>query len=133
MKTITAPEIKQMREKKEDFALVNVVDPGDFSQKHIGGSANIPLSDPTFEQRVEQKLGGKTRTVVVYCASTECDASTKAATKLEAAGFTNVVEFAGGVKEWETAGYRLRGEAVPATEPTTNKGAAAVEPAAAPA
>jgi rhodanese-related sulfurtransferase len=43
----------------------------------------------------------------VYCASRSCTASPTLAQKLVDIGFTNVVDFEGGIAEWEHAGYRL--------------------------
>jgi rhodanese-related sulfurtransferase len=37
----------------------------------------------------------------VYCANQQCDASEKAAQKLEAAGFTDVSRYTGGAAAWE--------------------------------
>jgi rhodanese-related sulfurtransferase len=44
-------------------------------------------------------------TIVTYCSSFDCEASTIAAKKLESYGFKNVLEFKGGLKDWKEAGY----------------------------
>jgi len=49
--------------------------------------------------------------VVVYCANAECDASPKAAERLEEAGFTDVVDYQGGTQSWEEAGLAIEGNA----------------------
>ena len=67
----------------------------------------MPLEGGDFPQRVENNVGGKDQPVVVYCASHECDSSTKAAQELESAGFSNVYDFEGGAKEWEESGERF--------------------------
>lgn len=50
--------------------------------------------------------------IVVYCSDAPCIASQTAYTMLKANGFTNVRLFAGGLREWEEAGYPLDREAV---------------------
>lgn len=83
-----------------DLVLINVLSKEDFNTRHIRNSINIPLKTPRFSDRVEEVVGDKERRVVVYCASFDCDASTKAATELEAEGFTDVYDYEGGTKDW---------------------------------
>ncbi|MCG5516796.1 MULTISPECIES: rhodanese-like domain-containing protein [unclassified Ectothiorhodospira] len=42
--------------------------------------------------------GGKDRKIVVYCANFDCDASRKAAAKLDNTGFTDVLDYEGGTR-----------------------------------
>lgn len=101
MKTLTKNELKDMnRIRHEDFMLVNVLSPEYFNKRHIRTSINIPHEGPDFARTVEKVAGSKDRTVIVYCASFECDASKKAAEKLESAGFTDVYAYEGGTKDW---------------------------------
>jgi polyisoprenoid-binding protein YceI len=48
-------------------------------------------------------------TIVVHGSREACTASAEAATRLRAAGFTNVIRFAGGREAWETAGLPFEG------------------------
>ena len=67
------------------------------------GARNVPLDTDDFVDGVVQKASGsKIRKVVLYCASPTCDASTQAATLLITAGFTNVIEYEGGLSAWNT-------------------------------
>lgn len=45
-------------------------------------------------------LGNKDRLLVTYCSGPKCSASSKMATKLRAAGYTNVIEYREGVAGW---------------------------------
>jgi len=47
------------------------------------------------------------RLIVVYCASDTCDASPKAAKRLEKMGYENVIDYPGGKKDWAEGGLRL--------------------------
>lgn len=101
MKLITRDDLKTMNEDRhDDFVLINVLARSDFNDKHIRTSINIPVGDEAFEQKVEEVTGGKDRKIVVYCASFDCDASSKAAKKLDEAGFAQVYDYEGGTKDW---------------------------------
>lgn len=91
---------KMNEEKKEDFVLINVLPRAAFREAHIRTSINIPHEEEGFEAEVEKVSAGKDRIVVVYCASKECDASPKAARKLDKAGFERVYDYEGGTRDW---------------------------------
>jgi rhodanese-related sulfurtransferase len=101
MKTIATDELKDLRAKGENLTLVNTLAADAFEKTRIPGAVNIPLDDSKFVTRVEQEAGGKDKPVVVYCASDQCNSSEKAATKLEAAGFTDVTRYTGGAAAWK--------------------------------
>ena len=78
----------------------------------FSGGAGAPSSDQgrpltaddevsDFVARVEKEAGGKDKPVIVYCASRQCNSSEKAAEKLENAGFTQILDYAGGFKAWQ--------------------------------
>lgn len=101
MQSIDRDTLKQMNEvNHEDFVLINVLPREAFRAQHIRTSINIPVSDDAFAERVEAVAGGKDREIVVYCANFDCDASPKAAKKLEDSGFTNVLDYEGGTEDW---------------------------------
>ncbi|SRR6056297_365761 len=107
MKTIDTERLKQLKSGDTDFLLINTLDSEHFDDTKIPGSINVPQSDSNFVQNVESKVSSKSQPVVVYCASKECDSSSKAAQKLEDAGFTEVIDFEGGAQEWKNAGESL--------------------------
>ena len=101
MKTITTDELKQLREKNEDLTLVNTLGAESFEKTLIPGAINVPLDSSDFASKVEQEAGGKNKPVVVYCASSHCNSSEKAAEELEVAGFTAVSRYTGGAAAWQ--------------------------------
>jgi rhodanese-related sulfurtransferase len=101
MKTITTDGLKALQSQNGDLTLVNTLSAEAFGNTKIPGAVNVPLSDRDFAAHVEQIAGGKDKPVVVYCANQECDASEKAAQKLEAAGFTTVSRYTGGAAAWQ--------------------------------
>lgn len=105
--TIERAEVEQLLRRQEPdntsedagYALVNVLEPSYFNKEHIPNSINIPLGN---EKRFERRFA-KDKTIIVYCASEDCDASPKAAAKLVERGFTDVRDYEGGMKDWKSA------------------------------
>lgn len=104
MQPIDIDKLMELREQKNDLAVINVLPSERFRRRHIPNSQNIPLGASDFAEQVEKAAGGRDRPVVVYCASEDCDASPKAAANLESAGFTDVYDFTGGMEAWQEAG-----------------------------
>lgn len=112
MQAITRNQLKAMLDGGEDFHLINVLPEKDFREAHIPGSVNIPVEDKNFEKEVTDLVGSKDRTIVVYCASLQCDASPTAAKKLDAAGFTKVLDYEAGIEDWQQADLPVESGAV---------------------
>src|SRR5690625_4309111 len=101
MQAISHSALKTMNEPgHRDYVLINVLPQDGLNQDHIRTSVNVPVDEDNFTSRVEQIAGSKEREVVVYCASFDCDASTRAAEKLQQEGFTQVYDYEGGTKDW---------------------------------
>jgi rhodanese-related sulfurtransferase len=109
MKTIAARDLRKMRDAEEEFLLVNTLPADKFPQTKIPEAVNIPQDASDFAAQVEKQAGGKNRTVVVYCASDQCDSSTRGADKLQNAGFTNVYDFADGYAGWQQSNKEKEG------------------------
>lgn len=105
MRRVETAELKRMLDRDEDFVLVNVLAPEMFEQEHIPGSHNVPATDRDLVSEIERLAGSKDRRVVVYCSSPRCQASPAVAHRLEHAGFSNVLHYAGGMEQWKAAGY----------------------------
>ncbi len=101
MQTITTKELKELLDKHCDLKLINTLGAHSFERTRIPGAINVPQDHTDFVQRVEEQVGGKDKPVVVYCANLTCDSSEQAAKKLENAGFTAVLRYAGGFAAWE--------------------------------
>lgn len=101
MSSIDTPDLKSMLERGEEVLLVNTLPSERFEETKLPGAVNIPQDRDDFVEQVEQRAGGKDKKIVVYCANIECDSSHQAATKLDHAGFVDVVEYRGGAKAWQ--------------------------------
>lgn len=107
MQNLSVQEFKTMCDKHGDLTVINVLGEASYRKAHIPETDNVPGDRDDFAERVERLAGGKNRPVVVYCASTQCEASPKAARRLEQAGFERVYDFQGGTKAWIEAGERV--------------------------
>lgn len=104
MDTISTEELAEKIENQEEFVLVDVLSEDHFAEGHLPGAINIPL-DTIAEEATEQL--DRDQEIVVYCASESCQASPKAAKKLEAMGFKNVRDYEPGLKGWKESGHKV--------------------------
>ena len=102
MKTIDRDTLKQKIDNAESMTLIEVLPSESFENFHLPGAINIPVGSDTFEERV-QAVAGKDDQVIVYCKDTDCDASPKAARRLEDLGYTNVIDYPAGKDDWRAA------------------------------
>ncbi|MFB6232315.1 MAG: rhodanese-like domain-containing protein [Salinibacter sp.] len=104
--TISADELKSRLEGDRRPVLINALPREAHEAKHIPGSINVPVGEM---ENVETLVPNKDEPIVVYCANADCEASPKAARKLEEMGYSNVLDFEDGYAGWRRAGYPLVG------------------------
>jgi rhodanese-related sulfurtransferase len=92
--------------------VINVLASDSFAQKHLPGSINVPEDDPEFAAKVQQAVPDKSTPVIVHCSSMDCQASTRAARKLESLGYKEVHDFKAGLQGWEQGGNEFESGAV---------------------
>ena len=105
MKLVSREDLKEKLNRGDDFKLVMAWDDRAFRLKHIPGSINI------YPTEVTSGMLDTDDDIVVYCSGPACPASVIAYQRLTASGYNNVQRYAGGVSDWEEAGYSLEGEA----------------------
>jgi rhodanese-related sulfurtransferase len=101
---ITIERLLEMNANEEKFTLVDVLSEESYKEGHIPGAINIPLGN--LEPLAERYLNRKD-TIVVYCGSYSCQASTKATKKLLEIGYENTLDFKAGKRGWQHAGLKL--------------------------
>ena len=101
---ITLEKVLEMKANGKEFTLLDVLSEDDFNEGHIPGATNIPSEKIVAEA---QKSVPRDRPVVTYCAGYECTASTIAARKLQDVGYSDVLDFKGGLQVWSNAGFEL--------------------------
>jgi rhodanese-related sulfurtransferase len=110
MSTITREELKKKLDDGGDFRLVNCLDEWMFRAKRIPGSTHfegLKHALDTIDPKEE---------VIVYCSNSGCTASGLVYQQLIDNGFQNVRHYAGGIADWEDAGYPLEGDRVNGTQ-----------------
>jgi len=104
MSTITREELKEKLDHGRPFRLVNCLDDWMFRAKRIPGSIHFESLKHALET-----LDPKEE-VVVYCSNFGCTASVLVYQQLSDHGFQKLWHYAGGIADWEDAGYPLEGE-----------------------
>jgi rhodanese-related sulfurtransferase len=94
LREISADKLKRKTDEAQDFRLIEVLDPEKYNEWHLPGAENIRLDDLGPAAGIKFKQDEE---IVVYCASFECKASTRASRKLDEMGY-NILEYSGGKK-----------------------------------
>ena len=92
---INMDEAIAMMEAENDYIILDVRTPEEFSEKHIPGAINV--ANETIGSEEIPELPDKDQLILVYCRSG--NRSKQASGKLAALGYTNVYEF-GGINDW---------------------------------
>jgi rhodanese-related sulfurtransferase len=105
IRTIDREELKAKLDAGADIRLVMSLQRWAFEALHIPGSLHFDTP--------EQLLAALDRKdeIIVYCSDPACVGSRFAYKKLVDNGYTNVRRYAGGLSDWQEAGYRLEGTA----------------------
>src|ERR671918_88223 len=106
MKLISREELKEKLDRGDKFKLVNALGEWAFNAKHIPGSINISKIEDA------KKILNPDDDIVIYCSNPSCIASIIGYQLLTRVGYKNVRRYAGGIQEWEEAGYPLEGSFV---------------------
>jgi rhodanese-related sulfurtransferase len=108
MRRITREELRGALDNGAKVTLVEALPEKYWRDGHLPGAIQIDHTE--VAEKAGELLPDKGARVVVYCASTECQNSTKAARTLEALGYTDVYEYVEGKKDWVEAGLPLEKE-----------------------
>lgn len=106
VKEISYEQFMSIRNSGEKYKLFDVLDSASYNKGHIEGAVSFPLD--TINKTTAQTRLSKDDHIIVYCGSFQCTASTEAAKKLSALGY-NVLDYKGGLKEWQDNGNKLIG------------------------
>jgi len=101
MKILTAPQVKRKIENNPHVKLIMTLGPKAYAKSHIPNSINV------WNIEAANQRFSKDSEIIVYCTDRLCMASYSAYYQLEQAGYQNIWRFAGGLVEWNEAGYPL--------------------------
>jgi rhodanese-related sulfurtransferase len=105
--TIGREELWQKIEGGADFVLVDALSPISFAMAHLPGAIN--MTQQLMDDRARRRVPDQDTEIVVYCADVNCGDSTAVANRLVELGYRNVRHYAGGRRDWESAGLPLEG------------------------
>lgn len=100
--TISPQELAARREHSEVSELIDVRTPVEFREVHVSFARNVPLDRLDPQALMNARGGASQQPLYVICRSG--NRANQACEKFIAAGFTNVVNVAGGTLAWEQAG-----------------------------
>jgi rhodanese-related sulfurtransferase len=103
---ISREELKEKLDRQVKFKLVNSLGEWAFNAKHIPGSINITRTEDA------RKFLNADDDIVIYCSNPTCIASIIGYQNLIRMGYNKIRRYAGGIADWEQAGYPLEGEMV---------------------
>ena len=106
LRLITRDELKQKLDEGDDLKLVCALRAYAYRAMHIPGSIHVDTREAAAEllERSDQ--------IVVYCTNVNCPASIVLYEQLVQDGYEDVCRYAGGLEDWESAGYALAGESL---------------------
>jgi len=110
MNLISREDLRAKLDRGDPFVLVNALGEWAFRAKRIPGSINLTSPE------VALKTLKPDQEIVVYCSNPDCPASIYAYRVLEMRGYHKLWRYAGGLEDWERAGYPLEGELVASPE-----------------
>lgn len=101
---ITYNQFITIRNSPEKYVLLDVLPQESYEKGHLKGAISFPVM--TITEETAAIMLSKDDRIIVYCGSFKCKASTNAAKKLADLGYT-VVDYKGGLKEWQEKGNVL--------------------------
>ena len=93
---LSTSELQAMRQRGEDFLLLDVREPGEAALARIEGAHLLPLGE--LEGRLGELTAWKERPIVVHCH--RGGRSARACSMLQEKGFARVSSLRGGIDEW---------------------------------
>jgi len=106
LRIIRAELLHAMLQRTNDFVLIDVMPRLYYQDFHIKGAMSIP------EEEIAETVRDwpRRRRIVVYCLDVECESSRDAARTLMSMGFTDVLQYEGGKREWRRKKYEAIGK-----------------------
>ncbi len=107
--SVSAHRLKELLDGREALTVLDVMTEECFSIEHLPQARNACVYNVDFVDRVKTIAPDLSGRIVVYGSSAKNLASSVAVTKLLQAGWSNVVDFRGGLEDWTKAGFPTEG------------------------
>jgi len=111
-RTITREELHRTLLSDTPPTLVEALPEKYYADKHLPGALNLPHD--RVDALAPTLLPDRNASIVVYCASRQCQNSHIAAQRLTVLGYTDVSVYPGGKQEWDEAGLPFESATEPA-------------------
>ena len=96
---VSAEEVVELILSKPDLVLIDSRKKTEFQNGHIEGAINLP-NTKLKQEDIKKILPDKSTTILFYCNGIRCLRSSDSIYKVKAWGYTNLIWFRGGWKEW---------------------------------
>jgi rhodanese-related sulfurtransferase len=93
-------ELNELHRRFEEVTIVDVRSQYEYDTLRIKGAVNIPLSSPTFVEKMRELRVKESRPIVMYCNGKTCMKSYKAVLKCSVNKIENVHAFDAGIMDW---------------------------------
>lgn len=104
VKAVSYDQFVKIRNSGEKYFLLDVLPPESYAKGHIEGASSFPME--TINKDSAEKMMPKGSSVITYCASFKCTASSQSAKTLSSLGY-KALAYEGGLKEWQEKGNGL--------------------------
>lgn len=102
MNEISTQELVALRESDRKFVLLDCRGVDYFNWEHIPGAQNIRWK--YIAEKTQHSIPDKNTLIVTYCDGFTCKASVRCYENLLKAGYTNLLEYSGGIADWVAHG-----------------------------
>lgn len=123
---VNASQLTKMQG-RDNLALIDVRLAEDYAAGHIPGAVNQCVFEVGFLEEMQSKGIPKDAPVAVYGCGEDSHESRMAAEKLKRAGYTQVLEFRGGLEAWSAAGNPVEQHSAAAPAPKIADGVHALD------
>jgi rhodanese-related sulfurtransferase len=97
--TVTAEDTIDLILNNPDLIVIDARKKTEYVKGHIEGAINM-LNTKMKDEDLENVVADKSRAILFYCNGTRCMRSADAIRKAKSWGYTNLIWFRGGWKEW---------------------------------
>lgn len=107
---LTAQEVRDRLTLTPAPLLIHVLPAEHFTARRIAGAINLCSYESSFVSKVQELALDPKQAIILYGEGVPSLDSADAAQKLELAGYKNIADFRGGLREWEGGGFAIESD-----------------------
>ena len=111
-KEMSPMELDRWMTENKEFCLIDILPNDHFCKIHLPDSKNACVFEINFIDQIKDIIQDKDTQIVLYGSSDRSMDALKAAEKLEMEGYKNLIVLKGGLKDWQSHGFILEGDAI---------------------